>query len=228
MQTTSQLTANISNRKQTFTQQNLQQTSQHTKPASNTAISSGQVAEMFAKWKIYFKTKMKDEEWGLTNVLLWTAVLNEFDVTEQELIAGTTKACFARELNGWPPTTATDFINVIRGELVSPYPTATEAFDNACSQSGLIEDKYVKRQWLHDVVQLTAHRIGMGKLKTADNKFLSYFKTVYGQVCSEHEAGTLFLIPAERQIAHSHTPVQPDSPFNQDINEFCSKYGSKA
>lgn len=160
---------------------------------------------------------MKDEEWGLTNVLLWTAVLNEFDLTEQELIAGTTKACFARELKGWPPTTATDFINVIRGEFVSQYPTATEAFDNACSQSGLIEDKYVKRQWLHDVVQLTAHRVGMGKLKTADNKFLSYFKKVYEQVCSEHEAGTLFLVPVERQVAHSHQPVEVGSEADKKI-----------
>lgn len=200
-------------------QNNSQEILQHTKPASNTAISSAQVGEMFAKWKIYFKTKMKDEEWGLTNVLLWTAVLNEFDLTEQELIAGTTKACFARELKGWPPTTATDFIDVIRGEYVSPYPTATEAFDNACSQSGLIEDKYVKRQWLHDVVQLTAHRIGMGKLKTADNKFLSYFKKAYEQVCSEHEAGTLFLVPEERQVAHSHTPVQAGSEADKKISE---------
>ena len=162
---------------------------------------------------------MKDEEWGLTNVLLWTAVLNEFDLIEQELIAGTTKACFARELKGWPPTTATDFINVIRGEFVSQYPTATEAFDNACSQSGLIEDKYVKRQWLHDVVQLTAHRVGMGKLKTADNKFLSYFKKVYEQVCSEHEAGTLFLVPEERQLAHSHEPVEVGSEADKKISE---------
>lgn len=178
---------------------------------------------MFAKWKIYFKTKMKDEEWGLTNVLLWTAVLNEFDITEAELIAGTTKACLARELNGWPPTTATDFIDVIRGKHASTYPTATEAFDNACSQSGLIEDKYVKRQWLHDVVQLTAHRIGMGRLKTADNKFLSYFKTVYEQVCSEHEAGTLFLVPVERQLAHSHHPVEVGSEADKKITAELAK-----
>lgn len=178
---------------------------------------------MFAKWKIYFKTKMKDEEWGLTNVLLWTAVLNEFDITEVELIDGTTKACFARELNGWPPTTATDFINVIRGRQASPYPTANAAFDNACSQSGLIEDKYVKRQWLHDVVQLTAHRVGIGKLKAADDKFLSYFKKVYEQVCSEHEAGTLSLVPVERQLAHSHTPVELGSEADKQISEQLAK-----
>ena len=214
MKTATQLTANLASNlnshKPALTQTNSLETLQNT-TQDKPKLSEAQVAEMFARWKLYFKSKMKTEEWGLTNVLLWTAVLNEFDITEAELIAGTTKACLARELKGWPPTTATDFIDVIRGRQASTYPLATEAFDNACSQSGLIEDKYVKRQWLHDVVQLTAHRVGMGRLKTADNKFLSYFKTVYEQVCSEHEAGTLFLVPVERQVAHSHHPVEVGS-----------------
>ena len=174
---------------------------------------------MFAKWKIYFKTKMKDEEWGLTNILLWTAVLNEFDVTEPELIEGTTKACFARELNGWPPTTATDFINIFRADTASEYPAAQSAFDNACCQCGLIEDQYVKRQWAHAVVLETANRIGWGKLKNANNYFLKTFASIYEQVVAEHQNGATFVIPQSHQVEYERTVVKPGSEADKKINE---------
>jgi len=173
---------------------------------------------MFAKWKIYFKSKMKDEEWGLTNILLWTAVLNEFDVTEQELIEGTTKACFARELNGWPPTTVTDFINIFRTETASEYPTAQAAFDNACNQCGLIEDRYVKRKWLHSVVLETANRIGAWKLKTADSYFLKTFTGVYEQVVAEHKQGASFEVAEDKRLeVGKHQPVQAGSEADKQI-----------
>ena len=158
---------------------------------------------------------MKDEDWMLDTVEVWAIALTDLQITKKELVTAQRKSMSLE----WPPTAPADFLALARTVQASQYPTANDAFDNACSQSGLIEDKYVKRQWLHDVVQLTAHRIGMGRLKTADNKFLSYFKKVYEQVCSEHEAGTLFLVPEERQLAHSHTPVQAGSEADKEISK---------
>lgn len=170
---------------------------------------------MFAKWKIYFKTKMKDEEWGLTNILLWTAVLNEFDVTEQELIEGTTKACFARELNGWPPTTATDFINIFRADTASEYPAAQSAFNTACQNCGMKGD--IQRDWKHAVVYETANRIGWGKLASATDYFFKTFEAVYEQVVSEHKTGKTFVIPQSHQVAYVHTAVQAGSEADKQI-----------
>ncbi len=170
---------------------------------------------MFAKWKIYFKSKMKDEEWGLTNILLWTAVLNEFDVTEQELIEGTTKACFARELNGWPPTTATDFINVFRTEVASEYPSAQSAFTTACQNCGMRGD--VKRNWKHEVIYETANRIGWGVLASATERYFKTFQGVYDEVVREHKNGTRFEIPQERQLAYERTVVQAGSETDKQI-----------
>lgn len=157
---------------------------------------------------------MKDEDWMLDTVEVWAIALTDQKITKTEFEAAQRKSLGLQ----WPPTAPADFLALARTKQ-SPYPTANDAFDNACSQSGLIEDKYVKRLWLHDVVQLTAHRVGMGRLKTADNKFLSYFKKVYEQVCSEHEAGTLFLVPVERQVAHSHQPVEVGSEADKKISE---------
>ena len=168
---------------------------------------------------------MKDEEWGLTNILLWTAVLNEFDVTETELIEGTTKACFARELNGWPPTTATDFINIFRADTASEYPAAQSAFNTACQNCGMRGD--VKRDWKHEVVYETANRIGWGVLASASEGYFKVFQGIYEQVASEHRSGDRFVIPEERQLAYEHTPVQQDSAFNDKLNDFFAKYGSK-
>ena len=220
MQTINQLTASISqnNQKPSFTQNNSQEISQHTKPASTTTISSAQVGEMFAKWKIYFKSKMKKEEWGITNVLLWTAVLNEFDITEQELIAGTTKACFAKELNGWPPTTATDFIQVIRGSLDdNSYPDMRSEYLAAA-----------QGQYRHEVTLETAKRVGTWELKTQPESisWKAWLKE-YPIVCSEHSMGAEFKVPQSHQVAYEHTPVQADSPFNAKLDEFFRQFGSK-
>jgi len=185
---------------------------------------------MFAKWKIYFKSKMKKEEWGVTNVLLWTAVLNEFDITEVELIAGTTKACFAKELKGWPPTTATDFIQVIRGNLDdSSYPDMRKAYDHAVDYAGRLFDD--REDWQNVVVYETAQRIGLTKLATQREKMTWFdWQQVYPRVCDEHKAGAKFILPIDKskQIENKHTPVQSDSPFNAELNEFFSKFGSKA
>ena len=164
---------------------------------------------MFAKWKIYFKSKMKDEEWGLTNILLWTAVLNEFGVTEQELIEGTTKACFARELNGWPPTTATDFINIFRTETASNYPDMKQAYLAAANGD-----------YKHEVALETAKRVGSWELKTQPES-VSYksWQKHYVEVCEEHSQGKDFKVPETHRVEHSHAPVQAGSEADKRISE---------
>ncbi len=166
---------------------------------------------MFAKWKVYFKTKMKDEEWGLVNIVLWQAVLNEFNVTEAELIAGTTKACFARELNGWPPTTATDFINVIRADVVSEYPDIRDAYTRAAN------NKFKK----HAVIYETAKRVGFWELKTQP-EHISYkrWQEHYPKVCDEHAQGADFTVASDKRIAApKHEPVQAGSDADKKISE---------
>lgn len=161
------------------------------------------------------KTRGEDFDWSFEMVLIWARYLTKKAITKTEFEVAEEKSFD----DDWMPNNAQEFLALARKSSQPTYPPATEAFDNACSQSGLIEDKYVKRQWLHDVVQLTAHRIGMGRLKTADHKFLNYFKKIYEQVCNEHEAGTLFLIPEERQLAHSHQPVELGSEADKRISE---------
>lgn len=162
---------------------------------------------MFAKWKIYFKSKMKDEEWGLTNILLWTAVLNEFGVTEQELIEGTTKACFARELNGWPPTTATDFINIFRTETASNYPDMRSEYLAAA-----------QGDYKHEVTLETAKRVGTWNLKTQPESISwKAWQKHYPEVYKEHSEGKDFKVPETHQVAYSHTPVQAGSETDKQI-----------
>lgn len=159
------------------------------------------------------KTRGEDFDWSFEMVLIWARYLTKKAITKPEFEVAEEKS-----FDGdWMPNNAQEFLALARKSSQPIYPTANDAFDNACNQCGLIEDKYVKRQWLHDVVQLTAHRIGMGRLKTADHKFLNYFKTVYEQVCNEHEAGKLFLIPEERQIHYSHAPVLAGSEADKRI-----------
>lgn len=172
---------------------------------------------MFAKWKIYFKSKMKDEDWGLTNTLLWTAVLNEFDVTEQELIEGTTKACFAKELNGWPPTTATDFINMLRGDTASNYPDMRSEYLAAA-----------QGQYKHEVTLETAKRVGTWQIKTQpESTSYKSWQQHYPKVCKEHSEGADFTTPKERQLAYEHTPVQQGTAASANIDAFLAKFGSK-
>lgn len=164
---------------------------------------------------------MKKEEWGVTNVLLWTAVLNEFDITEAELIAGTTKACFAKGLKGWPPTTATDFIQVIRGNLDdSSYPDMRKAYDHAVDYAGRLFDD--RKDWQNVVIYETAQRVGLTKLATQREKMTWFdWQQVYPKVCDEHKAGAIFILPVDksRQLAYEHTPVQAGSEADKRISE---------
>lgn len=85
----------------------------------------------------------------------------------------------------------------------------------------------VKRDWKHEVIYETANRIGWGVLASATEYYFKTFQEIYEQVVSEHKNGDRFVIPEERQLAYEHTPVQQDSAFNDKLNDFFAKYGSK-
>ena len=174
---------------------------------------------LFKQWKAWFKNKMKtredDFDWSFDMVLVWARYLTMKAITQPEFNR-------ASELSfdeDWVPSNAKEFLALARAQKASEYPSAQAAFDNACNQCGLIEDKYVKRQWLHAVVLETANRIGWGKLKNANEYFLKTFTGVYEQVISEHQNGSTFVIPKSHQVEYERTVVKPGSEVDRKINK---------
>lgn len=165
---------------------------------------------------------MKDEDWDLDAVTVWHIALNDLGITAEEFHLAKRKSLGLQ----WAPTAPADFLALARTEQSSPHPTANDAFTTACQNCGMRGD--VKRNWKHEVVYETANRIGWGKLASASEGFFKTFKQVYEQVVSEHKAGKTFVIPQSHQVAYEHTPVQADNPFNAKLDEFFSKFGSKA
>lgn len=164
---------------------------------------------------------MKDEDWDTDTVIVWHIALNDLGITADEFHSAKRKSLGLQ----WPPTAPADFLALARTAQASPYPTANEAFTTACSNCGMKGD--VDRKWKHEVVYETANRIGWGVLASASDYFLKTFTATYKQVCAEHASGTSFVIPKSHRLAYSHQPVQADSAFNGELNDFFAKYGSK-
>jgi hypothetical protein len=178
---------------------------------------------LFKQWKAWFKNKMKtkddDFDWSFDMVLVWARYLTKKRITAPEFDAAS-ELSFDQD---WMPSNAKEFLALVRTQQANEYPSAQAAFDNACNQCGLIEDRYVKRQWLHAVVLETANRIGWGKLKNANNYFLKAFTSVYEQVVSEHRDGATFVIPKSHQVEYERTVVTPGSEADKNITEQLSK-----
>lgn len=190
---------------------------------SNQQSPSKQLTEalrvLFKQWKAWFKNKMRtredDFDWSFDMVLVWAQYLTMKAITQTEF----NKASELSFDEDWVPSNAKEFLALARAPKASEYPSAHAAFDNACNQCGLIEDKYVKRQWLHAVVLETANRIGWGKLKNANEYFLKTFTSVYEQVISEHQNGSTFVIPKSHQVEYERTVVKPGSEADRKITE---------
>ena len=174
---------------------------------------------LFKQWKAWFKNKMKtrddDFDWSFDMVLVWARYLTKKAITQSEFNRAS-ELSFDQD---WMPSNAKEFLALVRTQQTNEYPSAQAAFDNACCQCGLIEDRYVKRQWAHAVVLETANRIGWGKLKNADNYFLKTFTSVYEQVVTEHQNGATFVIPQSHQVEYERTVVKPGSEADKKINE---------
>jgi len=182
---------------------------------------------LFKQWKAWFKNKMKtrddDFDWSFDMVLVWARYLTKKEITQSEFNRAS-ELSFDQD---WVPSNAKEFLALVRTQQTSEYPSAQEAFDNACCQCGLIEDQYVKRKWAHAVVLETANRIGWGKLKNANEYFLKTFTSVYEQVISEHQNGATFVIPESHQVEYSHTVLQPDSPMAAKVDDFLNRFKRK-
>ena len=178
---------------------------------------------LFKQWKAWFKNKMKtkddDFDWSFDMVLVWARYLTKKQITAPEFDTAS-ELSFDQD---WMPSNAKEFLALVRTQKANEYPSAQAAFDNACCQCGLIEDRYVKRKWAHAVVLETANRIGWGKLKNADNYFLKTFTSVYEQVISEHRDGATFVIPQTHQVEYERTVVKPGSEADKNITEQLSK-----
>lgn len=174
---------------------------------------------LFKQWKAWFKNKMKtkdeDFDWSFDMVLVWARYLTKKAITQPEFNRAS-ELSFDQD---WMPSNAKEFLALVRTQQTNEYPSAQAAFDNACCQCGLIEDRYVKRQWAHAVVLETANRIGWGKLKNANNYFLKTFTSVYEQVVTEHQNGAKFVIPQSHQVEYERTVVKPGSEADKKINE---------
>lgn len=172
---------------------------------------------LFKQWKAWFKNKMKtkddDFDWSFDMVLVWARYLTKKEITQSEFNRAS-ELSFDQD---WMPSNAKEFLALVRTQKTTKYPSAQAAFDNACCQCGLIEDRYVKRKWAHAVVLETANRLGWGKLKNADNYFLKTFTSVYEQVISEHRDGATFVIPQSHQVEYERTVVKPGSEADKEI-----------
>lgn len=161
----------------------------------------------------------------LDTVEVWAIALTDQKITKTEFETAQRKSLGLQ----WPPTAPADFLRLARDGQTSEYPDMRKAYDHAVDYAGRLFDD--RKDWQHVVIYETAQRVGLTKLATQREKMTwSEWQQVYPKVCDEHKAGAIFILPVDksRQLAYEHTPVQPDSPFNNELNEFFSKFGSKA
>ena len=167
------------------------------------------------------KTKDDDFDWSFDMVLVWANYLTKKTITQPEFI----KASELSFDEDWMPNNAKEFLALARTVQASPYPTAQAAFTTACQNCGMRGD--VKRNWKHGVIYETANRIGWGVLASASEGYFKTFEGVYNQVIIDHKGGEDFTVPVTHQVEYDHTPVQANSSFNNELNDFFAKYGSK-
>lgn len=165
-------------------------------------------------WKRIFRSKMRDEDWMLDTVEIWAIALTDLQITKGELMLAQRKS-MALE---WPPTAPSDFLKLARQEVSQNYPDMRAAYLSAANGN----------YSAHAVIYETAKRVGFWDLKSkAESVTYKSWQQHYPKVCSEHASGAQFALPKERQLSYSHTPVQPNSPFNAKIDAFFEQFGSK-
>ena len=187
--------------------------------------ATAKVLNLFAELKDEYGALFDNKEHRYTPAKAreWAVELLESGINGEQYQRGRWQALKQQE---YPVERAYKFIQLCKLGEIDTYPTANDAFTIACQNCGMKGD--IERDWKHEVVYETANRIGWGKLASATDYFFKTFEAVYEQVVSEHKAGKTFVIPQSHRLASVHQPVQPDSPFNAKLDEFFSKFGSKA
>ena len=177
---------------------------------------------MFAGWKKLFRSKIKDEDWGVDTLTVWYIALTDLGMTQDEFNQAKRKSLSL----SWPPTAPADFLELARAGKQSEYLDTQTAFETACRCTGMRGD--VERDWRHPTVLETANRIGWGKLASAGNGFIKYFAAVYEQVIIEHKNGANFEIPKTHRIeAPKPARLDNDSPVAQDWEKMRARFGLK-
>lgn len=187
--------------------------------------ATAKVLNLFAELKDEYGALFDNKEHRYTPAKAreWAVELLESGINAEQYQRGRWQALKQQD---YPVERAYKFIQLCKLGEIDTYPTANDAFTIACQNCGMKGD--IERDWKHEVVYETANRIGWGKLASATDYFFKTFEAVYEQVVSEHKAGKTFVIPQSHRLASVHQPVQPDSPFNAKLDEFFSKFGSKA
>ena len=211
MQDINQLTANLTTLTNSEQKQQLS-TETHSQTQANSERSINLVIDLFEDWLRMYGSKLKERQTlDLRTAELWTLAIKNSGITLAEF-----KTAAELSLNlKWPPTAAQDFIELVRQNKPSEYPTAQPAFNTACQNCGMRGD--VKRAWKHEVVYEAANRIGWGVLASATERYFKTFQGVYDEVVRDHKNGERFEIPQERQLAYERTVVQPGSETDKQI-----------
>ena len=172
----------------TISWQNLNESLQNT--AINAHIMTA-IAAMFTTWKPLFKTKMKESEWGLDTVKIWTLALTEMNITPDEFAMAHKKSLSLE----WQPTTPVDFIKLARFGGVDEFPDMQKAyFDGA------------NKKYDHEVVYEACRRVGFLNMhKGLERETYPKWREIYPQVCEEYRQGARFTVPETNQLGYKHT-----------------------
>ncbi len=179
------------------------------------------IAAMFTTWKPLFKTKMKESEWGLDTVKIWTLALTEMNITPDEFAMAYKKSLSLE----WPPTTPYDFLMLAREEIIKQYPDSFTAFKFACENEGMTAD--IKKPYSHVVIYETVKRIGSFTLKQADDRFFSNWDKVYQAAIKEHEQGADFTVPQSNRVEYKHFAAD-DNVANDHLAKIKAMLAGKA
>ena len=176
----------------------------HSKQPSNELTEA--IRLMFITWKARFKNKMQTRneaefDWSFPMVLVWAQELTDKRVTVKEF-----ELAKKRSMDlGWMPNNAVEFLRLVRGENINPYPSLETAFHVACQNCGMRGN--ANRNWTHETVHEAATRIGFGVLASATERFKPEFARVYMQVINEFDNGASFIIPESHRIEQKHIPA---------------------
>ena len=172
----------------TISWQNLNESLQNT--AINAHLMTA-IAAMFTTWKPLFKTKMKESEWGLDTVKIWTLALTEMNITPDEFAMAHKKSLSLE----WQPTTPADFIKLARFGSVDDLPEMQKAyFDGA------------NKKYEHEVVYEACRRVGFLNMHEGfERETYPKWREIYPQVCEEYRQGARFTVPETNQLGYKHT-----------------------
>lgn len=171
------------------------------------------IAAMFTTWKPLFKTKMKESEWGLDTVKIWTLALTEMNITPDEFAMAHKKSLSLE----WQPTTPADFIKLARFGGVDEFPDMQKAyFDGA------------NKKYDHEVVYEACRRVGFLNMHEGfERETYPKWREIYPQVCEEYRQGARFTVPETNQLGYKHT-VADDNVAQNHLQNIKAMLAGKA